>query len=114
MISLIYLTSTDTDGNETGSCIGEVMYYEPVAVVDYVPAEIIKKYYEIPKYIFGQRVIYGWIWNKRFKEYTLVMKYWLVRSITQIKKTFLKLRRQFYWSGFCSENRGRHWDCKRR
>ncbi|HAL45496.1 MAG: hypothetical protein A2Y12_08800 [Planctomycetes bacterium GWF2_42_9] len=66
-----------------------------------------------PKYLFGMKRNVGWIWSRQLGEYIQIVKYTIEQISLKLTNKIIKLRRRFYASGFCSENRGLHWDRKR-
>lgn len=55
-----------------------------------------------------------WCWNRRFREWSLRLLYYKVKTIPQLKSQVLQRKPQFYCSGFVSRNRGLHWNSKRK
>jgi len=77
---------------------------------------------EIPKgefwsdwalYIFRDAVV-NWVYSKRFNYWSLRIIYWKQKVSERLREMKCCFRRVVYFSGFCSRNRGRHWDRKRR
>lgn len=55
--------------------------------------------------------VVNWIYSGRFNEWSLHILYWKNRTLQKIFKLlspYIK-RGRFYFSGFCSRGRGRHW-----
>jgi len=50
-----------------------------------------------------------WCYSKRFKEWSLRLLYYKVRSIKQLKAQVTQLQVSFLHSSFVSHERGLHW-----
>jgi len=53
-----------------------------------------------------------WCYSKRFKEWNLLLLYYKVKAIQQLKPQVLQLMPLLHYSGFILPGRGLHWNRK--
>lgn len=55
-----------------------------------------------------------WCWSRRFHEWSLLLLYYKVESIQQLKAQVSQLKPLYHYSGFVLPGRGLHWHRKSR
>jgi len=68
--------------------------------------------------IYGHRgAVYCWVWCRFCEQFELELVYWryvFQCCVDRVVHKILRLLRLGYWSGFCSQGRGRSWDRRSR
>lgn len=55
-----------------------------------------------------------WCYSKRFREWSLRLLYYKTTTAARVNSQVLQRKPQFYYSGFVSRERGRHWNSRRK
>ena len=57
----------------------------------------------------GLGAVIGWCWSKWLQEWELSLLYWSIAGFKETEPQVMAVDRQFYTSGFMSQERGLHW-----